>query len=39
VAVHEGVEHAGAGGLADGGGDGGDGFVGVPGCGWCVAAV
>lgn len=27
VAVHEGVEHAGAGGLADGGGDGGDGVV------------
>ena len=29
VAVHEGVEHAGAGGLADGGGDGGDGGVGA----------
>jgi hypothetical protein len=27
VAVHEGVEHAGAGGLADGGGDGGDSIV------------
>jgi hypothetical protein len=27
VTVHERVEHAGAGGLADGGGDGGDGVV------------
>ena len=32
VAVHEGVEHAGTGGLADGGGDGGDGGVDVAVC-------
>ena len=32
VAVHEGVEHAGAGRLTDGGGDGGDGGVGIADC-------